>query len=338
MYLERLLELTPQTPTASTVPKPLHPGGPGLWHHKHMMAPPYVQHVAQALMRRGKSESDAYHMAVGLMHSWAAGHDGHGHHVHSDVRAAAGANLAKWEELRAKAHASHLARHAKGHSRDKKDHDLAASTAWDEIADALLELASGPTYFYDASMFKSGGEATAPGAKALTGNQLQQRPSQTVAAGPPLPPGVTLPSPAELNKLAADIEGAGLPGSDLVRGAAGHARAAAMKMQASQPVDALHMLRAAQAGIVSAHREFNASMIPVANVFSARLNPAEAASARTEMYESLRTRDTFRRLATSCAQMIDRIRRDIFHGMYNRQAEARFSAEGALSRLLRSTG
>jgi hypothetical protein len=325
MYLERVLGLTPQTPEASTVPKPIHPDGPGLWHHKHMQAPPYVQHVAQALMRRGKSESEAYHMAVGLMHSWSEGHDGHGHHVHSDVRAAAAANLAKWEELRAHAHASHLAKKAKGHARSKRDHDLVASAQdWDEIAGMLVGLASGPTYFYDASMLKGGSEASAPGAKRITGNQLRQAPSQTVAAGPPLPPGVTLPTPDELNALGRSIEQAGLPGSDLVRGAAAHARAAATKMQANQPVDALHMLRSAQAGIISAHREFNASLIPVANVFSAKLDPAEAASARAEMYEGLRTRDSFRSLASQCAQHIDRIRRHIFHGMYNRRAEARF--------------
>lgn len=332
-YLERLLALTPQTPEASTVPKPIHPGGPGLWHHKKWMAPPYVEHVAQALMRRGKSESEAYHLAVGLMHSWSAGHDGHGHHVHADVKAAAAANLAKWEELRGRAHASHLAKKAKGHS--KSHHDLAASAAWDEIGELMvefartapldiMELASGPTYFYDASMLKGGSEASAPGAKRITSNQLRQNPSQTVAANPPLPPGVTLPTPAELNQLAANISSAGLPESDLIRGARDHARAAAMKMQANQPVDALHMLRACQAGIVSAHREYNGSLIPVANVFSARLAPAEAASARAEMFEGLKTRDTFRQLATQCAQFIDRIRRHIFHGLYNHMAEARF--------------
>jgi hypothetical protein len=325
MYLERVLAMTPQTPEASTVPKPIHPGGPGLWHHKGLMAPPYIEHVAQALMRRGKSESEAYHMATGLMHSWSAGHDGHGHHVHADVKAAAAANLAKWEELRAKVHAKSLGKHAKGHSASHKDHhDLAASADWDAIAGVLLELASGPTYFYDASMLKGGSEASAPGAKRITGNQLRQAPSQTVAAGPPLPPGVTLPTPAELNALAAAISRAGLPDSDLTRGAAAHARTAAMKMEAKQPVDALHMLRACQAGIVSAHREYNASLIPVANVFSAKLNPADAASARAEMYEGLKTRGTFRALASQCAQFIDRIRRHIFHGMYNHMAEARF--------------
>lgn len=332
-YLEKILGLTPETPEASTVPKPIHPGGPGLWKHKHWMAPPYIEHVAQALMRKGKSESDAYHMAVGLMHSWAAGHDGHGHKTHPDVRAAAATNLAKWEELRGRAHSEH-GKHDKG---AKGHHDLAASERT-YLEDLMLEFAqsappgfldtlmlaggitSKPVTFYQSSMMNG---ATAPGAKAV--GRLVHRPSQTTSASPPLPPGVSLPTSAELNKLADHISKAG-DGGDLIDGAVKHARCAAVKMSANQPIDALHMLRACQTGIVSAHRAFNASQVPVANVFSSSLAPAEAASAKAEMYEGMRTRDTFRQLATECAQYIDRIRRCHFHGMYNHMAEARFSA------------
>jgi hypothetical protein len=281
-------------------------------------------------MAKGHSESDAYHMAVGLIHSWAAGHDGHGHKTHPDVRAAAAANLAKWEETRAKAHAETAARHLKHASRAQ--HSLAASADLEAIADALLMgLASGPTYYYPASMMKNG---TAPGAQPLVGHQLQQRPSQTVAAGPPLPPGVSLPTPEELDKLGSDISGSGVPGSDVVRGAAKHAHAAAEKMRASQPIDALSCLRSCQTGIRSAHREFNASQIPIANVFSAKLAPAEAASARAEMFQGLSTRNEFRALASRCAQHIDRIRRAYYHGQYNHLAEARFTQSGVLDLLI----
>jgi 2'-5' RNA ligase len=309
-HLNRLLALTPQTPEASTVPKPIgRPGGPGLWRHKELQLPPYIQHVAHALMRQGHGESDAVHMAVGIVQHWAEGHDGHGHKTHPDVRAAAAANVAKWEETRGKAHALHAAKeHGKG-AGSKKHHDLAATPPPDLLGRVLGLAAT---------------IASAPGARPLAG-RLRQAPSQTVAAGPPLPPGVTLPTPAELNSLSSAISKAGVPDSDLVRGAAKHARAAAMKMAANQPADALHCLRSAQTGIVSAHREYNASLLPVANVFSARLAPAEQASARAEMAEGIRTRDSFRALASQCAQHIDRIRRHIFHGMYNHMAEARFS-------------
>lgn len=324
-YLEKVLALTAETPEASTVPKPIgSPTGPGLWHHKHWMLPPYIQHVAHALMRHGHGESDAIHMAVGIVKHWAEGHDGHGHKTHPDVRAAAAANVAKWEELRAHAHAATAAKHAEDH-RSKGDHELAAS--YSVISQCLVELTNdtirlafpnqpGPP---QSSFLKHG---TAPGARPLSG-RLFHVPSQTVAAGPPLPPGATLPTPAELDALAAEIQST-LPRSDLVRGAVAHAHAAATKMRANQPVDALHMLKSCQIGIVSAHREYNASQIPVANVFTASLNPAEQSSAQAAMYEGLDTREKFRRLTTQCAILRDRIRRHYFHGMYNHMAEARF--------------
>lgn len=103
-YLDKVLALTPQTPEASTVPKPFgSPSGPGLWHHKGMQLPPYIQHVAHALVSSGKSESEAIHMAVGIVKGWAAGHSSHGK-VHPDVKAAAGKAIAQWEALKAKAH------------------------------------------------------------------------------------------------------------------------------------------------------------------------------------------------------------------------------------------
>jgi hypothetical protein len=294
--------LTAETPEASTVPKPIHPNGSGLWHHKGMMAPPYVEHVAQALMRKGHGESDAYHMAWGIIQNWAKGKASTHHgHVHADVRAAAAANAAREKELQAQAHAETAAKHAK--------HHVAASSA-----ESAVELASW--------------QATAPGARAVpTGQQLYQRPSQTVSASPPLPPAVKLPTPAELNALAASIEKApSVPDEKLVSGAAAHARAAAAKMTSNQPVDALHCLRACQAGIISAHRSFNASQIPVANVFTASLDPQAAAAAREKMYQGLRDRENFRALASQVASHIDRIRRQHFHGLYNHLAEARFSA------------
>jgi HK97 family phage prohead protease len=75
-----------------------------------MQLPAYIQHVAHELIGQGHDESRAVEMAVGIVKNWAAGHDGHGHHVHPDVQAAAAKNIAEWEALKAKAHASTGAR------------------------------------------------------------------------------------------------------------------------------------------------------------------------------------------------------------------------------------
>ena len=97
---------TAETPTASTVPEPHGKPGGGLWGIKGLKAPAYIEHVAGELMKQGHDESSAYHMAVGIVENWAAGHDGHGRKVHPDVQAAAAKNIAEWEKLRAQAHGS----------------------------------------------------------------------------------------------------------------------------------------------------------------------------------------------------------------------------------------
>ena len=86
--------------------------GEGLWHHKGMQLPAYIQHVALQLEMKGRSESDAAHEAVGIVENWAAGHDGHGHQVHPETQAKATAAIADWEKLRAQAHASSTKRSA----------------------------------------------------------------------------------------------------------------------------------------------------------------------------------------------------------------------------------
>lgn len=51
--------------------------------------------------KRGKSESNAIQMAIGIVKRWARG----GGNVDSGTRAAAAKAVAEWEALRAKAHA-----------------------------------------------------------------------------------------------------------------------------------------------------------------------------------------------------------------------------------------
>ena len=95
--------MTAKTAEASTVHEPLgKPTGPGLWHHKGMQLPPYIQHVAHHLVAE-HGESRAIEMAVGIVKNWAEGHDGHGNAVHPDVQAAAAKNIAEWEALKARA-------------------------------------------------------------------------------------------------------------------------------------------------------------------------------------------------------------------------------------------
>jgi phage head maturation protease len=77
--------------------------GQGLWHHKGWQLPAYIQHVANDLIASGHGESRAIEMAVGIVKNWAAGHDGHGNHVHADTQAKAAAAVAEWEAMKAAA-------------------------------------------------------------------------------------------------------------------------------------------------------------------------------------------------------------------------------------------
>jgi hypothetical protein len=73
-----------------------------------MELPPYVQHVAHALLGTGQaaSVSGAIAKAVGVIHDWAAGRTPNGQgHVHPDVQAAAAKAVAEWETKKAIAHA-----------------------------------------------------------------------------------------------------------------------------------------------------------------------------------------------------------------------------------------
>lgn len=60
--------------------------------------PPYVRKLARAIMKTGKSKSQAIAIAISRIKKWAAGGDG----VNADTKAKAAAALAKWEALKAK--------------------------------------------------------------------------------------------------------------------------------------------------------------------------------------------------------------------------------------------
>jgi HK97 family phage prohead protease len=81
--------------------------GQGLWHHKGMQLPAYVQHVANDLIQSGHPESEAVQMAIGIIKNWAHGGGGN---VTAETRAKAVAALAEWERLKAQAKASKVSR------------------------------------------------------------------------------------------------------------------------------------------------------------------------------------------------------------------------------------
>lgn len=58
--------------------------------------PPYVRKLARAIMKTGKSKSQAIAIAISRIKKWAAGGDD----VDADTKAKAAAALAKWEKLK----------------------------------------------------------------------------------------------------------------------------------------------------------------------------------------------------------------------------------------------
>jgi HK97 family phage prohead protease len=86
----------------------------GLWHHKGMQLPAYVQHVANDLIESGHPESEAVQMAIGIIKNWAHGGGGN---VTAETRAKAVAALAEWERLKVQAKASRGAWNSAAHPR-----------------------------------------------------------------------------------------------------------------------------------------------------------------------------------------------------------------------------
>lgn len=79
--------------------------------------PPMVRDVAHALIRSGRSESEAIQLAVGVIKRWAAGNSNHWHgakHVTPQTQAKAAAAIAQWEAMKAAAHAKSAAKDSDG--------------------------------------------------------------------------------------------------------------------------------------------------------------------------------------------------------------------------------
>jgi hypothetical protein len=97
-YTERqLLEAADSMVKAST-PEPFSRSKTSNWVARRGGLPAYVQHIAHDLMeKRGKSESQAIQMAIGIVKRWARG----GGNVDANTRAAAAKAVAEWEKMKA---------------------------------------------------------------------------------------------------------------------------------------------------------------------------------------------------------------------------------------------
>src|SRR6266704_5539707 len=96
--IKHLRTFPARTATRALAHEPLgKPGGPGLFHHKGMQLPAYIQHIARDLMEsRAMPESEAIATAVAQCKKWAAG----GQDVKPGTRAKAAAAVAEWEARR----------------------------------------------------------------------------------------------------------------------------------------------------------------------------------------------------------------------------------------------
>jgi hypothetical protein len=99
------IEESKQTAALSVTHAPIGKGGKN-WVTKTApgntgQLPAYIQNIRNAIMRGGKSESEATAIAVGRVQDWASGQGG----VHPEVKAAAAKAVAEWEALRGKSKA-----------------------------------------------------------------------------------------------------------------------------------------------------------------------------------------------------------------------------------------
>lgn len=102
------LELAADSMAKASTPQPVGPKPlwkktkPKPWH-----LPFYIEHVANALIKHGHSESEAISMAVGIVRAWAQKKpEGGEKSLHGDTQAAAAKAIAEWENLKKSAHSS----------------------------------------------------------------------------------------------------------------------------------------------------------------------------------------------------------------------------------------
>ena len=189
------------------------------------------------------------------------------------------------------------------------------------------------------------GSATAPGAKPIppknvTDYGLYQKPSQTTSPSPPLPPGVKLPTAAEIRKLIGQVPDC--TDATLSASARRHLEDVAVKLEKDDVLAALHSLRSVQSDVYACHKADLGMAMPAvytANVFTRAVPPGEASSANTVMIRSKEREMQWRVLEQHVAVAIDRIRRTFYHGSYGGlMQQGRFTADSALDKVIRLSG
>jgi hypothetical protein len=110
-------------------PEPFSTSTTSNWVAKAGGLPPYIQHVAHAMVEKGKDTSKAISMAVGIVRNWSEGKGG----VGKPVQAAASKAMAEWEAKKAG---------SKGKSAAKATAKVAESLddRLDALAEAMLDL------------------------------------------------------------------------------------------------------------------------------------------------------------------------------------------------------
>jgi hypothetical protein len=132
----------------------------GLWHHKGMQLPAFIQHIANDLIKeRGMTESRAIATAISMCKKWAAG----GKDVKPDTRAKAAAAIAEWEALKAKAKGKRAAAAA-----DAPEFLAASSLTGVELArPGAWKLATGPKTFTEQMLRDAADFYTATGGQGI---------------------------------------------------------------------------------------------------------------------------------------------------------------------------
>jgi hypothetical protein len=185
--------------------------------------------------------------------------------------------------------------------------------------------------------------ATAPGARPMvtapTGGGysqygLNQHPAQAIAPSPPLPPDVKIPTPAEVRAVISQVPTGG--DEMLAATARKFLDQAAGKLERDSPLDALAMLRSAQAAVLAAHKKDKGDLLPsayTANIFT-QVPPAAQSSATSAMKTGLDRQLAWRRVEVTVAALTDRIRKKFFHGVFNGPSQlGRFSSEADMTAL-----
>ena len=153
---------------------------------------------------------------------------------------------------------------------------------------------------------------------------------------PPLPPEAKLPTAAEMRQLARQVPDC--VKAELSSSVRNHLEAAAVKLEKDDMLEALHVLRAAQAGIYSAHKADLGIGMPA--VYTANASRVDVQSQANKAMIASRDREMkWRALNHGVALAIDKIRRKYYHGHGGIQQIGMFAAgpgqDPALGKVLR---